>query len=30
MGLIMELLVVVWVVGQDSFEVVVGLDDLED
>nr|YP_008379058.1 NADH dehydrogenase subunit 6 [Lepilemur ruficaudatus]AGM47552.1 NADH dehydrogenase subunit 6 [Lepilemur ruficaudatus] len=30
MGLIMELLVVIWVMGQDSFEVVVGLDDLED
>nr|YP_009368164.1 NADH dehydrogenase subunit 6 [Lepilemur septentrionalis]ADP68217.1 NADH dehydrogenase subunit 6 [Lepilemur septentrionalis] len=29
-GLIMELLVVMWVVGQGSFEVVVGLDDLED
>nr|ADP68360.1 NADH dehydrogenase subunit 6 [Lepilemur ruficaudatus] len=29
-GLIMELLVVIWVMGQDSFEVVVGLDDLED
>nr|YP_009368125.1 NADH dehydrogenase subunit 6 [Lepilemur otto]ADP68178.1 NADH dehydrogenase subunit 6 [Lepilemur otto] len=30
MGLIMELLMVVWVMGQDSFEVVVGFDDLED
>nr|YP_009368060.1 NADH dehydrogenase subunit 6 [Lepilemur leucopus]ADP68100.1 NADH dehydrogenase subunit 6 [Lepilemur leucopus]ADP68269.1 NADH dehydrogenase subunit 6 [Lepilemur leucopus] len=30
MGLIMELLVVIWVMGQDSFEVVVGFDDLED
>nr|YP_009368203.1 NADH dehydrogenase subunit 6 [Lepilemur aeeclis]ADP68295.1 NADH dehydrogenase subunit 6 [Lepilemur aeeclis] len=30
MGLVMELLVVIWVVGQDSFEVVVGFDDLED
>nr|YP_009368099.1 NADH dehydrogenase subunit 6 [Lepilemur randrianasoloi]ADP68139.1 NADH dehydrogenase subunit 6 [Lepilemur randrianasoloi]ADP68152.1 NADH dehydrogenase subunit 6 [Lepilemur randrianasoloi] len=30
MGLVMELLVVVWVMGQDSFEVVVGFDDLED
>nr|YP_009368112.1 NADH dehydrogenase subunit 6 [Lepilemur petteri]ADP68165.1 NADH dehydrogenase subunit 6 [Lepilemur petteri]ADP68477.1 NADH dehydrogenase subunit 6 [Lepilemur petteri] len=30
MGLIMELLVVIWVMGQDSFDVVVGFDDLED
>nr|YP_009368320.1 NADH dehydrogenase subunit 6 [Lepilemur microdon]ADP68464.1 NADH dehydrogenase subunit 6 [Lepilemur microdon] len=29
-GLIMELLMVMWVMGQSSFEVVVGPDDLED